>query len=398
MTFLLRWQRVAPDTHAEGPTGLAAVLDTLDGFELPAGAWESDVLPARVAGYDPLWLYGLCLSGEMAWGRLSQTRNGERGTRNRKTGPIRTTPIALFRRERGEVWRGLEPPPDPARLPLSHAAQAIVQLLDQRGASFFGDLVNGTGILRTEVEQGLAELAAWGLVTSDSFAGLRALLVPSDRRRPVGGYRRRGRVAPFGVETAGRWSRVAAGAALSDEEAGDALARQLLRRYGVVFRRLVERESLRAPWREVLRALRRMEARGEIRGGRFVGGFSGEQYALPEAVGLLRAVRKDGARGELVAVSGADPLNLVGSIVPASQWRGTREPGPVSGWVPVASRGSEGTGTRAAPRRGDAEEARRSRRRSCAGRRRWCALTWGNRGRARTGSPRASHPRQPRPS
>jgi ATP-dependent Lhr-like helicase len=316
MTFLLRWQRAADDTHGEGPTGLAAVLDTLDGFELPAGAWEADVLPARVTGYDPLWLDGLCLSGEMAWARLSQTRNAERGTRNRKTGPIRTTPIALFRRERGAVWRGLEPPPDPPRLPLSHAAQAIVQVLDQRGASFFGDLVNGTGILRTEVEKGLAELVAWGLVTSDSFAGLRALLVPSDRRRPVGGYRRRGRIAPFGVETAGRWSRVAPCLALSEEQAGEAVARQLLRRWGVVFRRLVEHESLRAPWREVLRAMRRMEARGEIRGGRFVGGFSGEQYALPEAVGLLRGVRKDGPRGELVAVSGADPLNLIGSIVP----------------------------------------------------------------------------------
>jgi len=318
MGFLLRWQRLTADTHAEGPTGLSAVLDTLDGFELPAGAWESDVLPARVAGYDPLWLDGLCLSGEVAWGRLSQARNVERGTRNggRKAGPIRTTPIALFRRERGEVWRGLAPPPDPARPPLSHVAQAILQVLDQRGASFFGDVVNGTGILRTDVERGLAELVARGLVTSDSFAGLRALLVPSDRRRPVGGYRRRGRVAPFGVETAGRWSRVGAGAALDEERAGEALARQLLRRWGVVFRRLFERESLRAPWREVLRALRRMEARGEIRGGRFVGGFSGEQYALPEAVGLLRAVRKDGPRGELVAVAGADPLNLVGTIVP----------------------------------------------------------------------------------
>jgi len=322
--FLLRWQRVTADTRAAGPTGLAAVLDSLDGCELPAGAWEAEVLPARVEGYDPLWLDGLCLSGEIAWGRLSQTRNAERGTRNggRKTGPIRTTPIALFRRERGAVWRGLEPPPDPARLPLSHTAQAVLQVLDERGASFFGDLVNGTGILRTEVEQGLAELVAWGLVTADSFAGLRALLVPSDRRRPVGGYRRRGRTAPFGVETAGRWSRVRAPTPQGEEQLADALARQLLRRWGVVFRRLMERESLRAPWRDVLRALRRMEARGEIRGGRFVGGFSGEQYALPEAVGLLRAVRKDGPRNELVAVSGADPLNLVGVIVPGDPLAG----------------------------------------------------------------------------
>lgn len=316
MRFLLRWQRVAPNTQAEGPDGLAAALDTLDGYELPAAAWESDVLPARVRGYDPLWLDGLCLSGEIAWGRLGQTRNAEVGTRNRKSGPIRTTPIALFRRERGEVWRALAGIPDGAKLPLSHAAAEVLRVLDERGASFFGDLVNATGILRTEVEKGLAELVAWGLVTADSFAGLRALLVPSERRRPIGGYRRRGRTAPFGVETAGRWSRIHKQSPLSADQQVETLAWQLLRRWGVVFRRLLERENLRAPWRDVLRVLRRLEARGEVRGGRFVGGFTGEQYALPEAIGLLRAARRDGERGDLVAVSGADPLNLVGLIVP----------------------------------------------------------------------------------
>jgi ATP-dependent Lhr-like helicase len=321
MRFLLRWQRVTPDRRAEGPDGLAATLDLLDGFEVPAAAWESEVLPARVVDYDPLWLDGLCLSGEMAWGRLAPrnadvTRNSD-ATRNRKTGPIRTTPIALFRRERAPVWRGLAGVPDASGLPLSHAASEVLRVLDERGASFFGDLVNATGMLRTEVEKGLAELVAWGLVTADSYAGLRALLVPSERRRPpLGGYRRRGRTAPFGIETAGRWSHVSRQAALPEDQLAEALAWQLLRRWGVVFRRVVERENLRAPWRDVLRVLRRLEARGEIRGGRFVGGFSGEQYALPEAIGLLRAVRRGGARGELVAVSAADPLNLVGLIVP----------------------------------------------------------------------------------
>ncbi|HXL05972.1 MAG TPA: hypothetical protein VN964_03535, partial [Gemmatimonadales bacterium] len=295
---------------------LAAVLELLDGFEAPAGAWETDVLPARVGEYDPLWLDGLCLSGEIAWGRLNQTRNAEGGTRNRKSGPIRTTPVALFRRERGAMWRSLTTQPDPADLPLSHSARAIAESLDGRGASFFGDLVNATGLLRTEVEKGLGELVAWGLVTADSFAGLRALLVPSDRRRPVGGFRRRGKVAPFGVETAGRWSRVRSPAALPEEQVAEAVAWQLLRRYGVVFRRLATRETLLAPWRDILRAYRRLEARGEIRGGRFVGGFSGEQYALPEAVGLLRNVRREQPTGQLVAVSGADPLNLVGIITP----------------------------------------------------------------------------------
>ena len=178
--------------------------------------------------------------------------------------------------------------------------------------------MNGTGLLRTEVEKGLGELVAWGLVASDSFAGLRALLVPSDRRRPigVGAYRRRGRIAPFGVETAGRWSRTHARPPIPDEQIAEAIAWQLLRRYGVVFRRLVQRETLLAPWRDILRVYRRLEARGEIRGGRFVGGFSGEQYALPEAIGLLRSTRREQGAGELVAVSGADPLNLVGILTP----------------------------------------------------------------------------------
>jgi ATP-dependent Lhr-like helicase len=314
MRFLLRWQRATPDARAEGPEGLAAVLDLLDGYEVPAGAWEADVLPARLGEYDPLWLDGLCLSGEIAWGRVSPAgpANGH------KSGPIRTTPISLFRRERGAVWRSLNAPVDPAQLSLSHSARALLEALDQRGASFFGDLVNATGLLRTEVEKALGELVAWGLVTSDSFAGLRALLVPSDRRRPLGvvGLRRRGKIAPFGVETAGRWSRVRAPAAVPEDALAEAVAWQLLRRYGVVFRRLVTRETLLAPWRDILRVYRRLEARGEIRGGRFVGGFSGEQYALPEAVGSLRGVRREAPSGELVAVSGADPLNLVGIITP----------------------------------------------------------------------------------
>ena len=347
MRFLLRWQRLTPGTRAAGPDGLAAVLELLDGFELPAGAWETDVLPARVGEYDPLWLDGLCLSGEIAWGRLNQTRNAEGGTRNRKSGPIRSTPVALFRRERGAMWRSLTTQPDPADLPLSHSARAIAESLDGRGASFFGDLVNATGLLRTEVEKGLGELVAWGLVTADSFAGLRALLVPSDRRRPVGGFRRRGKVAPFGVETAGRWSRVRSSAPLPEEQVAEAVAWQLLRRYGVVVRRLATRETLLAPWRDILRAYRRLEARGEIRGGRFVGGFSGEQYALPEAVGLLRNVRRDEPTGELVAVSGADPLNLAGIITP-----GDVVPGLATNrilyrdGIPVAVREGAGSGER----------------------------------------------------
>jgi len=348
MRFLLEWQRAAPDARAEGPEGLGAVLELLDGYEAPAAAWEADVLPARLGDYDPLWLDGLCLSGEIAWGRLSPAAPSNGG--GHKAGPIRTTPIALFRRERGVVWQSLTVQADPAHLSLSHSARAVLEALDERGASFFGDLTNATGLLRTEVEKGLGELVAWGLVTSDSFAGLRALLVPSDRRRPIGGggFRRRGRVAPFGVETAGRWSRVRRPAApLQEEAVAEAVAWQLLRRYGVVFRRLVTRETLLTPWRDILRVYRRLEARGEIRGGRFVGGFSGEQYALPEAVGLLRRVRREEPRGELVAVSGADPLNLVGIVTPGDVLAGVATNRILyRDGIPVAIKEGAGSGER----------------------------------------------------
>src|SRR3989442_4090110 len=196
--------------------------------------------------YDPLWLDGLCLSGEIAWGRLTAIRNAEVGMRNRKAGPVRSTPIALFRRDRGEIWRAGSPGIDPAMLPLSSTAKAMLAAFEQRGALFFGDLVNATGLLRTEVEKGLGELVAWGLVSSDSFAGLRALLVPSDRRRPLAGGgdpRRRGRVAPFGIETAGRWSRGQRTSLLDEEQLAWGVGWVLLPRHRGVFRRLVERET-----------------------------------------------------------------------------------------------------------------------------------------------------------
>ncbi|MBI4501433.1 MAG: hypothetical protein HY700_09760 [Gemmatimonadetes bacterium] len=317
MRFLFRWQRVAPDSRTQGPEGLAAVLELLDGCELAAGAWESDVLPSRVEDYDPLWLDALCLSGEIGWARLTPTLPMNQD--GRRAGPIRSTPISLFRRENAACWRSLEPERGSGPLPLSAAAESVLQALQAHGASFFVELVRITGLLRTQVENGLSELVAWGLVSSDSFGGLRALLIPSERRSPIAGARRRnGRMAPFGVETAGRWAVVGGSACLSSDEAVEALARQLLRRYGVVFRRLLEREAILPPWRDLIRVYWRLEARGEIRGGRFVGGFSGEQFALPEAVGLLRGVRRGQGEGELVAVSGADPLNLIGIITPGA--------------------------------------------------------------------------------
>ncbi|HEY7216356.1 MAG TPA: ATP-dependent DNA helicase, partial [Thermoanaerobaculia bacterium] len=223
--------------------------------------------------------------------------------------------------------REIAPPPDPAGLDLSAAARDVYELLRSRGACFFGEIAQGAGLLHTQLEVALAELVAWGLVTSDSFTGLRALLVPAHKRPPVdrAGSRRGGSsVSLFGMENAGRWSLLHAGAAEAPADAPsretvETVAWTLLRRYGVVFRRLLERESLLPPWRDLLHAFRRLEARGEIRGGRFVDGFSGEQYALPDAVGRLRALRKQPRKGNLVSVSAADPLNLAGIATPGDR-------------------------------------------------------------------------------
>ena len=198
---------------------------------------------------------------------------------------------------------------------LSTYATRVREVLQDRGASFFHELVPLSGLLTTQVEQALGELAGLGLVTSDSFAGLRALITPSSKRKPLGGGRRRHRTAPFGIESAGRWSLVDRTA----EEQVELAARSLLRRYGVVFKRLLAREAGAPTWRELLMVYRRLEGRGEVRGGRFVSGMSGEQFALPEAVGQLRSVRRQPASGRLVAVGAADPLNLTGIITPGER-------------------------------------------------------------------------------
>jgi ATP-dependent Lhr-like helicase len=337
LRFLIVWSRVEREERAAGPQGLAAVLELLDGYELPAAAWEADVLAARMEEYDPLWLDGLCLSGRASWGRLSPPASAS--GRTFSSGPLRSSPIALFLREHIEAWLALAPTAD--AIELSTDARQVLEALERRGALFFVELVRESGLLQTRVEAALGELVAVGLVNADSFAGLRALLIPSSKRRPLQGGRRRGRgrVAPFGVESAGRWAifrRLGSadgdgsrwerrGHHLSltstawsdpDPEAIEAQAWALLRRYGVVFRRLLDRETNLAPWRELTRVYRRLEARGVIRGGRFVAGFSGEQFALPEAVGRLRAVRRQPKSGRLLAVSAADPLNLAGILTP----------------------------------------------------------------------------------
>ncbi|MFY9826779.1 MAG: ATP-dependent DNA helicase, partial [Thermoanaerobaculia bacterium] len=233
------------------------------------------------------------------------------------------TPLALLSRGSLEHWREVAGPADPAALELSGDARAVYDLLSTRGASFFGEIAQRAGLLHTQLEIALGELVAWGLVTSDSFTGLRALLVPAHKRPPVD--RKRGSsLSLFGMENAGRWSLLhpaTSGPApeTPSRDAVETVAWSLLRRYGVVFRRLLERESLLPPWRDLLMVFRRLEARGEIRGGRFVDGFSGEQYALADAVGRLRAVRKQPKKGVLVSVSAADPLNLVGIATPGDR-------------------------------------------------------------------------------
>jgi ATP-dependent Lhr-like helicase len=309
LRFLFRWQRVAPEAQVTGPDSLDPVLAQLEGFGAAAAAWESDILPARLKDYRPSWLDARCLAGHATWMRL---RNRGTATTGRAS-TVRTTPITLLSRRHAGLWRALSPAVDAAQP--SARAQAVVDYLAANGASFYEELQQA-GLLRSQLEEALAELVALGLVTSDGFAGLRALLIPPSERT---GSRRRRRVAASNLEEGGRWSlsRPAANAGEPNAGAIEHVARVLLRRWGVVFWRVLERESGNLPpWRELLRVYRRLEASGEIRGGRFVAGFTGEQFALPEAVGLLREVRRRPGEGEWIAVSGADPLNLAGILTP----------------------------------------------------------------------------------
>ncbi len=321
LRFLFAWQHVAEETRLEGPDALPAVLASLEGFEAPARAWETEILPARLKGYEPSWLDAQCLAGRTAWARLTPPPAVSGRTRNAT--PVGATPIALIDRRRAALWMALAPSSD-AALP-SRRAESVLACLAARGALFFDELAEAAHLLRPQVEEALGELVALGLVTSDSFAGLRALLVPSGQRKPLAGARRRGRVLPFDIESGGRWAIIRraqqdAGVGEAQAAAIEHAARTLLSRYGVVFWRLLAQEpGWLPPWRDLLRVYRRLEARGEIRGGRFVAGFSGEQFALPDAVGLMREIRRRPAAGQWVSLSGADPLNLIGILTPGQR-------------------------------------------------------------------------------
>jgi ATP-dependent Lhr-like helicase len=323
LRFLGEWQGLTGDSKPEGPQALVRIVEQFEGFEAPAIAWEGGILPSRVHEYDPDWLDSQCLAGRLAWARLAPPRaNAER---ERGVGPVRNTPISLVTRRNLSSWQALAKTRNHEPAPLTPAAQSVEQFLRQQGASFFDEIVNHTKLLRSQVETALGELVGWGAVNADSFVGLRALLIPSDRRRRFGGGQRRRRVAAFGIEEAGRWALldVIAQNPGTGDSGGDPIERFaliLLKRYGVVFKRLLEREpEWSPPWYELLRVYRRLEARDDIRGGRFVSGFSGEQYALPEAAGALRAMRKKSKNGSLISISAADPLNLVGILTPGAR-------------------------------------------------------------------------------
>jgi ATP-dependent Lhr-like helicase len=316
MRFLLSWQHVRPGAQLAGRAGLGQVIAQLQGFESAAGAWERELLPARVAGYDPAWLDALCLSGDVTWGRLA--RRDEPAAMS----PSRAAPIALVRR-RDLAWLLVSDPAAPdaggdASSILSHAAREVLGFLQSVGASFLDEIIGGVGRLRAEVEDALWELVSAGRVTGDGFAGLRALISATQSR---GGDRRARWYARWirrtgGSVGAGRWALLKAGSSIPDDDRVEALARQYVARYGVVFRDLLAREAHAPAWRDLLRVYRRLEMRGELRGGRLVAGFVGEQFAAPEALEALRAGRREPRRGELVRVSACDPLNLVGIVTP----------------------------------------------------------------------------------
>jgi ATP-dependent Lhr-like helicase len=350
MRFLFEWQRVAPEARGMGRDALATTIAQLEGFEAAAAAWEEEILPARIRDYTGMSLDELCRSGKLVWARLVDGNHGS-------SSPVRATPIALLPRRELPTWHSLTSTPSADTL--SARARGVFDALTRHGAMFFDELLHETRMLPIELETALGELVAAGLANADSFAGLRALLKPAAaRQRTARGSSRRGRhfaqhgAFIGGMDDAGRWAlmrrmpghdshdtekhvransadmRAQAVSAAPRSLAASAMppellehvAMTLLRRYGVVCWQLLEREASWLPrWRELLRTLQRLEARGQARGGRFISGLSGEQFALPEAIAVLRETRKRRGDGQMVCVSGADPLNLVGTVLPGDK-------------------------------------------------------------------------------
>lgn len=309
LRFLLDWQHLAGDNRLRGPQAVAEVLAQLQGFPAAAGAWEAELLPARISDYSPHWLDDACRSGQWAWNRLAATVSSS---------TLTSTPLVLLPREHLGLWRSLAPAPDLEQL--GTRAQRVLQTLQAQGALFFDELGQEAHLLPSELETALQELVGSGLVSADGFSGLRSLITPAAKRTSRNSRRGHPPLSSS-MAQAGRWALLRrSGAAVDNDQRLEHVARSLLRRYGVVCWRLLERESDVLPaWRELLRCYHRLEARGEIRGGRFIAGLAGEQFALPEAVGLLRQVRKRAPDGALQVVSGCDPLNLVGTLLPGAK-------------------------------------------------------------------------------
>jgi ATP-dependent Lhr-like helicase len=333
MRWLLRWQHVAPGSHAVGAHGVLEVMQQLQGFEAPANCWERHILARRIADYDSNLLDQLCLTGALGWGRVSphpatlggtlEAVSSERSPERRRIAPTGVAPIAFFVREEADWMIPRRAEGEDECRGLSENAEAVLSFLRRRGASFFADIARGTGKLKDDVETGLWELVGAGILTADGFDNLRALIDPRRRSEAGAGRgaapRNSASAGHSARQTGGRWSLLYPGEPVEHSKALEATCWMLLRRYGIVFRELLARETIVPKWREVLLTMRRLEDRGEIRGGRFVSGFLGEQFALPLAVESLRATRNLAKTGETVTVSAADPLNLVGIVVPGDR-------------------------------------------------------------------------------
>lgn len=323
--WLLKWQHLAPGTQLRGEQGLLEVIRQLQGFEIPANAWEAEILSKRVADYDRSVLDRLCLMGAIGWGRLSshpatipeaelQVTSDDLPSLKKRVMPTSVAPITFFVREEAD-WMTIQNrfSNEEDLIGLSSIAKNIYNYLKHKGASFFADIVRGVGHLKAEVETALWELVAAGVITADGFDNLRALIDPRRRRLDK---RRRNTQLRF---SSGRWSLLHTETAIEQTQQIEATCWMLLKRYGVVFRDLLAREKNIPRWRELLQTFRRLEDRGEIRGGRFVGGFLGEQFALPYAIDSLRAIKKQPVNYDAITISAVDPLNLAGIILPGAR-------------------------------------------------------------------------------
>ncbi|MDZ4327237.1 MAG: DEAD/DEAH box helicase [Pseudomonas sp.] len=318
MRFLFDWQHLSAATQGQGSTVLPAIVSQFEGYPAAASAWDTDILPARIKDYSASWLDDLCRSGKLVWTRLTASSKST-------STALRSTPIVLLPRSQVGLWSSLTEQTPVSEL--SPKTQKVHQALSQHGALFFDELIHEAHLLRSELEIALQELVGAGLVNADSFAGLRALITPASKRQARSSRRGRGAFIG-GMDDAGRWALLRRGPPAptvdnkhpTPSDTLEHIALTLLRRYGVVFWRLLEREADWLPsWRELLRTFHRLEARGEIRGGRFVNGLAGEQFALPEAIPLLREVRRRAHDGSLIAVCGVDPLNLAGTLLPGAK-------------------------------------------------------------------------------